>query len=61
MRVTRVLSLTLATVAATAAANLALAPAAMAAPEPCVTVYDPFNPGYAAPTCPLAVVRDLLP
>jgi hypothetical protein len=57
VRVTRVLSLTLATVAAT----VALAPAAMAAPEPCVTVYDPFNPGYAAPTCPVAVVRDLLP
>ena len=42
-------------------AVLVLAPAASAAPEPCVTIYDPTNPGYAGPTCPVSVVRGLLP
>ena len=39
----------------------AAATPAAAAPEPCVSVQDPFHPGYTAPTCPVSVVKDLLP
>lgn len=57
MRVTRVLALT----ALTTAALVGLSAPASAAPEPCVHVLNPFEPGYTPPTCPVQVVRDLLP
>ncbi len=47
MRLLRVLALAL----LAASATIAVAPAASAAPEPCVTIYGPFYPGYAGPTC----------
>jgi ABC-type sugar transport system substrate-binding protein len=55
------ITVTLLTALLTAAALPVLATPAAAAPEPCVTVQDPFHPGYTAPTCPLSVARDLLP
>jgi ABC-type sugar transport system substrate-binding protein len=57
VRATRVLVLAL----TTAACLAGLAAPAAAAPEPCVTVLNPFEPGYTPPTCPVQVVRDLLP
>jgi hypothetical protein len=39
----------------------AVATPATAAPEPCVTIHDPNHPGYTPPTCPVSVVRGLLP
>jgi hypothetical protein len=54
-------TLALLTVLISSVALPALATPAAAAPEPCVTVQDPFHPGYTPPTCPLSAVRDLLP
>jgi hypothetical protein len=55
------ITLALLTALLTTAALPVLATPAAAAPEPCVTVQDPFHPGYTPPTCPVSEARDLLP